>query len=85
MSWVNWVRLERAGDSEPARPGEPERPVPRERMVTRPTEPGDAVNEEQGSVRRSPKWRRILSWNVCQASLMRDNAARSTPLILGRC
>lgn len=86
-SWVNSVRFERAGESEPARPGESERPVPRERMTTRLSkEQVTPVNVEQGSgAVKSQVEKNLEPGMSVRLSLMADNAARSTSLILGRC
>ena len=86
MSWVSSVRLERAGESEPARPRESERPVPSERMVTRLLkEQVTPVNEEQGSdAVKSQVEKNLEPGMSVRLSLMADNAARSTALILGR-
>ena len=87
MSWVSWVRLERAGEREPARPGESERPVPSDRMVTRSLKPQvTPVNEEQGSgAVKSQVEKNLEPGMSVRLSLMADSAAKSTALILGRC
>lgn len=81
-SWVNSVRFEMEGESEPARPCEPERPVPRVRVVTRLSEQVMPEKVEQGSGEaRFHVEKKLLPGMSVSVSLMADSAAKSTALI----
>lgn len=81
-SWVNSVRLEMAGEREPARPGEPERPVPSVRVVTRLREQVIPEKVEQGSgAERSQVDKKSVPGTSVRVSLIAARAAKSTAVI----